>query len=147
MIRALALSALLCGFVPPAIACSYIPDERSRAERLDDEPIILVGKVVAILDEDGMDAMQLGECGPDVEKSLALGNSSTCVVMRVEQTIRGYDFKTIEVPQGSGADCAIEYSVGQYWLYAGNFIGGPSEELRGRLSRRELRRMRDAYGD
>jgi|JI10StandDraft_1071094.scaffolds.fasta_scaffold1164650_2 hypothetical protein len=147
--RALLAAALLVGgLAGPALGCSYVPDERDWIVRLAEQPDIFVGKVIAIFDPDDMEAMQLAECGPDISTSLAMGDvNGTCVVLRIEQKIRGELFKTYEVPQGSGADCQIGYEVGQRWLYAGNFIGGPSQQLSERLSRRQLREIREALGD
>ena len=136
--RFLAAGLMVLAAAGQPLACSYAPDEREWEVRLNDEPIILVGKVIAIFDEAGMEAMQLAECGPDIEASLAIGDSTTCVVIQVEQYIRGYEYLTLEVPQGSGADCAITFAGGQYWLDAGNFIGGPSQQLTGRLTRSQL---------
>lgn len=149
MLRALAASAgLVAAFVAPALGCSFMPGERPWSERVGDEPVIFVGKVIAIFSPDEMVAMERGRCGPDAMAPTAMGDpDGTCVVLKVEQKIRGATTRTYEVPQGHSADCAIGYEVGQYWLYAGNFIGGPSQQLTGRLSRSDLLAMRKSYGD
>jgi len=142
LFAALALGAL----AQSALACSFMPDERPWEERLADEPVIFVGKVLSVLSREAMQAMDRGVCGPDdAAASTLMGDrDGNCVIIRVEQKIRGVKSKTFEVPQGQGADCAIFFDVGQRWLFAGNFIGGPSQQVPGLLTKRQINSIKEA---
>jgi hypothetical protein len=99
----------------PAVACSYVPSELSWKEQLAKQEVIFVGTVLMI----------------DPDNRLAL--------LAVDEPIRGIDRKWVEVPQGDGADCNRIYeSAGTQWIYAGDFIGGPTREITVPLDDEEL---------
>lgn len=144
MQRLFCASLLIGTMSGQALACSYIPDDRSWDARIADEPKIFVGKVIAILDPEDMEAMGLGPCG--TEEATLGPPEGPCVVFRVEQELRGVEGRLFEVAQGYSADCATPYIIGEWWLYAGNFLGGPSERLEGPLSGQRLREIRQILG-
>lgn len=146
MSRLLTIAWFLCSMTTHGLACSYIPDERSWNQRIADEPVIFVGKVIALLDPEGMAAMGRNDCGPDgIEPDFHARNAAFCAIFSVDQVIRGARAgKTFEVPQGQGADCGIVYDIGQRWLFAGSFIGGPSQQLSGLLSKQQIAAIKRA---
>ena len=129
----------------PALSCSFMPDERPWATIIADEPVVFVGTVADIADAKGLCDSQpqaakgkvqpIDLCNPgDGQKGLA--------VFLVELPIRGIDTPTHVVSQGDGADCGIGYTPGERWLFAGTFIGGPSQLL-GTVSEAELDAITD----
>lgn len=113
--RALIAAALLAIAGTPAVACSFVPSELSWEEQVAKETTIFVGTILMI--------------DPD----------NRLVLFAVDEPIRGVDRKWIEVPQGDGADCNRMYeSAGTQWIYAGDFIGGPTREITTPLDDEEL---------
>jgi hypothetical protein len=104
--RTLIAAALLAIAGTPAVACSFVPSELSWWEQVQLEDRIFIGTILMI----------------DPDKQL--------VLFAVDEPIRGVDSKWIEVPQGDGANCNRMYhSAGTQWIYAGDFIGGPTWEI------------------
>ena len=113
--RALIVAALLAIAGTPAVACSYVPSELSWWEQVKQQEVIFIGTILMI----------------DPDKRL--------VLFAVDEPIRGVDGKWIEVPQGDGADCNRMYdSAGTQWIYAGDFIGGPTWEITAPFDDEEL---------
>ena len=113
--RSVIAAILLAIAGTPAVACSYVPSELSWKEQLAKQEVIFVGTVLMI----------------DPDNRLAL--------LAVDEPIRGIDRKWVEVPQGDGADCNRIYeSAGTQWIYAGDFIGGPTREITVPLDDEEL---------
>ena len=112
----LALAAALFAIAgTPAMACSYVPSDLSWEDQLKAQEVLFVGTVLMI----------------DPERRL--------VLFAVDEPIRGVDRMWLEVPQGDGADCNRMYeSAGTQWIYAGDFIGGPTREISTPLDDEEL---------
>ena len=112
----LALAAVLFAIAgSPAMACSYVPSDLSWEDQLKAQEVLFVGTVLMI----------------DPERRL--------VLFAVDEPIRGVDRMWLEVPQGDGADCNRMYeSAGTQWIYAGDFIGGPTREISTPLDDEEL---------
>lgn len=135
MIRVACIVALLVAAVP-AFACEYSQDERPWTEKLAEEPVIFVGTVTALADANGrVLGDPAGTCGEDPLKPCGMAPSvlsAAKVVFTVETPIRGVTGETMLVDQGDGADCGIGFEIGQRWLFADTFIGGPSVQLDGK---------------
>jgi hypothetical protein len=117
----------------PALACSYMPDERPWAERIGEEPVIFVGTVADIEDASAENCKRHSTMGggkvQPVDLCNPLDTASGLVVFEIETPIRGIGTTTHVAGQGQGADCGIIFETGQRWLFAGTFIGGPSQML------------------
>jgi hypothetical protein len=118
----------------PAAACEYAGDERPWAVKIAEEPVIFVGTVTALADANGR-VLTGGTCGDDPLVPCGAAPSvlsADKVVFTVETPVRGVTEETMPVEQGDGADCGTTFEIGQRWLFAGTFIGGPSMRLDGK---------------
>ncbi len=106
--------AIGLSFATPGLACSFAPDGRAWSERIAEEPVVFVGRVTALGDDPAA-------CVSDATQPV-IG----CATFAVELPVRGVDTPSIAVRQGQGADCGLVFSVGERWLFAGTFLGGPS---------------------
>jgi hypothetical protein len=126
--------ALVVALAPAgAIGCEYAGDERPWPVKIGQAPIIFVGTVTALADVNGrVLGNPAGKCGDDPLVPCGAAPSvlsADKVVFTVETPIRGVTGGTMLVEQGDGADCGMPYEIGQRWLFAGTFIGGPSVQL------------------
>jgi hypothetical protein len=113
--RPLIAAALLAIAGTPAVACSYVPSELSWWEQVKQQERIFIGTILMI----------------DPDRRL--------VLFAVDEPIRGVDSMWLEVPLGDGADCNRTYeSAGTQWIYAGDFIGGPTWEITSPFDDEEL---------
>lgn len=113
--RALIAAALLAIAGTPAVACSYVPADLSWWEQVKAQERIFIGTILMI----------------DPDRHL--------VLFAVDEPIRGVDTMWVEVPQGDGANCNVIYpEAGTQWIYAGDFIGGPTWQFTTPLDDEEL---------
>jgi hypothetical protein len=132
---ALALLFSLAAGTPP-FACEEGTDPRPWAEKLAEAPIIFSGSVTELADASGrVLGSPAGRCGDDPLVPCGMAPSvlsADQVVFAVETPIRGTTGETMLVEQGQVTDCRIAFEIGQRWLFAGTFIGGPSMQLDGK---------------
>jgi len=113
--RTLIAAALLAITGTPAVACSYVPSVLSWWEQVKQQERIFIGTILMI----------------DPDRRL--------VLFAIDEPIRGVDTMWLKVPQGGGADCNRIYrSAGTQWIYAGDFVGGPTWEITSPFDDEEL---------
>jgi hypothetical protein len=88
---------------PPAMACSIMPSELSWEEQLREQKVIFIGTVVKV---DYFNAW-----------------------FSVDEPILGAERGELKVARGDGGNCDHLFEVGEQWIYAGSFLGGPSREI------------------
>jgi hypothetical protein len=121
-IAALIVSILMLGIglTTEALACSVIGNSPRLEAAISSNSIVFIGTVMSSGWSE-QKKMVIGD--PPREVTLPLRGSPAYATLRVEIPIKGVTGDVIEIPQGRGGLCEIQFNTGDRWFFAGSTTG------------------------